>query len=240
MFCFSLGRIKLDIPVWLEIPLGTQRRINEERLVVVGVVDEVVANLNLCTEAEMRRHIVPQLRLGEHHELSVTVGFLSAPEVDEAGECDGSIGEVQSPDARELEAVVAAGVLIALEEALVHELHRPGLREVGIVAVIGGAQKGGLLEAAEAVQAAVVLHVCGNGQLLAQIEFARNLRVGSLGELTAEVDIDEVEPRAPLVGFELFKRHCNFLSSSLFVGIDEASEVVVQLHILCLRSHAHQ
>ena len=70
----------------LEVPLGGNRGIDEERLVVVGVIDEIVADLDLRPETQMGRDIIPELGLGEDDQLSVAVGLLAAPEVDEARE----------------------------------------------------------------------------------------------------------------------------------------------------------
>ena len=86
----------------LEVPLHAEGRVDEERLVVVGVVDEVITNLYLGTDAEMLGGIVPQLGLGEYYQLTVTVGLLATPEIDEAREGH-ILTEVQSPDASELE-----------------------------------------------------------------------------------------------------------------------------------------
>ena len=47
----------------LEVPLQGKRRVDEERLVVVGVVDEVVADLNLATNAQVLVAVVPELGL---------------------------------------------------------------------------------------------------------------------------------------------------------------------------------
>jgi len=45
----------------LEVPLGGNRGIDEERLVVVGVIDEIVADLDLRPETQMGRDIIPEL-----------------------------------------------------------------------------------------------------------------------------------------------------------------------------------
>ena len=99
--------------------------------------------------------------------------------------------------------------------------------------------EGCLLEAAETVQSAIILYMGGKRRLLAQIELTRNLRVGTFCELTAEVDIHEIEPRTPFVGLEFLEGHRHFLSACLLVGIDVTTEIVVQLHVLCLHGHAH-
>ena len=72
----------------LEIPLKRYGRIDEERLVVVSVVDEVVAELNLATEADVLSDIIPELRFGEDDEHTVALmtwaPVLTSPEIDEA------------------------------------------------------------------------------------------------------------------------------------------------------------
>ena len=45
----------------LKVPFGGDRRVDEERLVAEGVVDEVAADFNLRAEAEMGRDVVPEL-----------------------------------------------------------------------------------------------------------------------------------------------------------------------------------
>ena len=125
----------------LEVPLQGKRRVNEERLVVVGVVDEVVADLNLTTKAQVLVGVVPQLGFGEDDELTMTIGIFTTPEIDEAREGE-RLAEVQAPDTRELEAVVGRGVLIALEITLVHQLYRVGLREVGTMTIPGTTEEG--------------------------------------------------------------------------------------------------
>ena len=67
------------IALRLEVPLQGERRINEERLVVVGVVDEVVADLNLTTKAQVLVGVVPQLGFGEDDELTMAIGIFSDP-----------------------------------------------------------------------------------------------------------------------------------------------------------------
>ena len=68
----------------LEVPLQGDGRIHEERLIIVGVVDEVVAEFDLGADRKMIIGIIPQLGLGEDHELAVAIGILATPEVDEA------------------------------------------------------------------------------------------------------------------------------------------------------------
>ena len=111
----------------LEIPLKRYGRIDEERLVVISVVDEVVAELYLATEADVLSDIIPELRFGEDDEHAVTLmtwaPVLTAPEIDEAREGTLVMGEVQAPHTRELETTVGIGVFIALEVLLVHQLY---------------------------------------------------------------------------------------------------------------------
>ena len=114
-----------------EVPLHSQRGIDKERLVVIGIVDEVVAHLNLGTQAQMVVKVVPELGLGEDNEHTVTImvstPILTTPEVDESGEGALLVGEGQAPDTGQLEAGIGVGVVVALEELLIHELYRPGL-----------------------------------------------------------------------------------------------------------------
>ena len=72
-------------------PLQCQSWIDEERLAVIGVVDEVVADFHLGANAQIcvlqspeTVEVVPELRLSEKHQLSVTTGILATPEIDEA------------------------------------------------------------------------------------------------------------------------------------------------------------
>ena len=46
-----------------EVPLGRNGGVDEERLVVVSVIDEVVADLDLWAKAEVRGDVVPELGL---------------------------------------------------------------------------------------------------------------------------------------------------------------------------------
>ena len=48
---------------FLEVPLNSKCWIYEEALIIVSIIDEVVAYLNLATYAEMIGNIVPELRL---------------------------------------------------------------------------------------------------------------------------------------------------------------------------------
>ena len=111
----------------LEIPLKRYGRIDEERLVVISVVNEVVAELNLATEADVLSDIIPELRFCEDDEHAVAfmtwVPVLTSPEIDEAREGALVMGEVQAPHTRELETAVSIGVFIALEVLLVHQLY---------------------------------------------------------------------------------------------------------------------
>ena len=80
----------------LEIPLHSQRGIPEESLVAGGVciINEVVAELPLSTYAEVLSEIIPQLRLREDDETSMTIGFLATPEIDKASKAQFVIEEV--------------------------------------------------------------------------------------------------------------------------------------------------
>ena len=186
-----------------EVPLHGQRRVDEERVVVVSVVNEMAAQLPLGADAKMRGAVVPQLRFRQDDELSVAVGLFSAPEVDEAGEGELPVAEVQPPYARQLQAVVGRSVVVALKVALVHQLYGIGLGEVGVVPVPGPADERRLLETAASAQPAVVLGV-GCKALLADVQLTGNLRVGGLGELSREVYVDKIVPCPPRIGLELF------------------------------------
>ena len=145
------------------------------------------------------------------------------------GNMNSSLCRTSAPHARQLERVVGAGVGIAAEEALVHQLDAVGGREIVIVTVPSATQQGRLLEAASALaQTAVVLHMGGKA-FLSDAELAAHLGIGRLGELTAEIDIDEVEPTAPLVGGKLLVGQRHLGSCGLVVGIEVSTEVVMQL-----------
>ena len=107
----------------LEVPLQGDSRIYEERLVVVGVVDEVVADLHLGAEREVVGNIIPELRLGEDDKHTVALmartPVHTAPEFDEAREGTLLVGIVQAPHTRQLKTVVGRSVFVTLEEALV-------------------------------------------------------------------------------------------------------------------------
>lgn len=112
----------------------------------------------------MGRDVVPELRLGEDNKLAVAISLLTAPEIDEAGEGTLVMGEVQPPDTCELGTVISRGAIVALEEALVEQLNRPGLGEIGIVTVVGYAKESGMLVAAcDMIHAAIVLDMGGDG-----------------------------------------------------------------------------
>ena len=152
-----------------ERPLGGEGGIEEEGAGAggVGVIDEVVAQLPLGAEAEVAVEVVPQLGLGEDDQAAVAVGFLAAPEVDEA--CEGQLlaAQLQPPHARQLGAGIGMGGVVALEVLFVEQLEAPGLGEILVMPVPGSTHEGGLLEAARAAQSAVVFHMGGKGRLLA-------------------------------------------------------------------------
>ena len=87
--------------------------------------------------------------------------------------------------------------IIALEVLLVQYLYAPCLAEVGRMTVPGTTDKCSLLETARVVtQTTVILDVCSKGGLLAEVEFTRDFRVDTLHEVTAQVEVDKVVPRA--------------------------------------------
>ena len=112
------------------------------------------------------------------------------------------------------------------------------------MAVISSTQQGSLLERTEAIQTAIVLYV-GSKALVADIELARNLGVGTLHELVRQVEINKVVPRTPLVGLELLEGYGCALTAILLIRIQMATKVIMNLHILCINaescySHQHQ
>jgi hypothetical protein len=87
-----------------------------------------------------------------------------------------------------------------------------------------------LLETAgSSSETTVVLDVNSERRTLADIDLALDLGIGTLEKLAAEVEVDEIEPGAPLIGFELFEGDGHLLAAILFVGIDITAEVVVKL-----------
>ena len=52
--------------------------------------------------------------------------------------------------------------------------------------------------------------------------------------MTAHIDIDEIVPRAPLVGLKLLEGKGDLLAIRLLAGVDVTTEIVVQLDVLCL------
>ena len=152
--------------------------------------------------------------------------------------------EVDTPDTCQLHTVIGLSGFIALEETLVHQLYRPGLREIGIVAVIGCTHEGCLLETASGLtQTTIVLYMGCEGASTAKTELTRDLRVGTLKELITQVEVDEIVPRAPLIGLELLDGDSDLLTAILLVRVDVTAEVVVKLDVLCVcadGSYCHQ
>ena len=93
------------LSVALQIELKGKGRIAIELIVAAAVaVDEVIAQLNLRTEGNFRRDIIPQLWLGEDNEVAMTVGGIDAtPEVDEASKGELVAGKSSAPDTCHLE-----------------------------------------------------------------------------------------------------------------------------------------
>ena len=102
------------------------------------------------------------------------------------------------------------------------------------MAVVGSTEEGGVLETTDVIsaQTAIILYVGGERSILAELELTGNLGVGATEELASEVEVDEVIPRTPRVGFELLERDGDFLTVRLLIGIDVTAEVVVQLDVL--------
>ena len=90
--------------------LKNMRKIVIDILIVVSIIDEIIADLNLRTETEIRCHIIPELRFcqdDEHAMAHVTcTPVLTTPEIDEAREGTFLISEIQAPDTRQLETMV--------------------------------------------------------------------------------------------------------------------------------------
>lgn len=84
-----------------------------------------------------------------------------------------------------------------------------------------------LVAASDVVQTAVVLDMGSDGRLFAEVELARDLGIGAAQELAAEVEVDEIVPRAPVVGLKLLEGDGDFLTVGLLVGIDITAEIVV-------------
>ena len=135
---------------YLEVPLDGKGRIDEEGLVAlrIGIVNKVIGEFPLSTDAKVLSEIVPQLGLREDDQTAVTVSLLTTPEVNETRESELPVEEVQPPDARQLGTGISMSVLIALEELLIKQLYGPRLREVGIMAVVGKTREASLLETA--------------------------------------------------------------------------------------------
>ena len=105
-----------------EIPLHTEGGVDEESLIVEGVINEIVADFNFGAYTEVVGDIIPQLRLGEDDELAVTIGLLSTPEIDEARERHFAVEEMNAPHTCELHAIVGCIEIVALEETLIEQL----------------------------------------------------------------------------------------------------------------------
>jgi hypothetical protein len=112
---------------YLEVPLNCESWVNEERLVIVSVVDEVVAKLNLGTNAEVVGDVIPELRLREEYQLTMTISILTTPQIKETREGALVVSEVKTPYTCELNRVVSRCIVVALEVTLVHQLSTPGL-----------------------------------------------------------------------------------------------------------------
>ena len=115
----------------------------------------------------------------------MSVGFLSAPEVDESSEAHFVVQEVDAPDTRQLSAGISVRIFVTLEELLVEQLDAPCLGEVSSMSVPGGTNESSLLEALVTAQTTVILDVCSKRRLLGEIEFARYLSVCAFCEVAA-------------------------------------------------------
>ena len=61
------GNLLVPFLYVLKVPLNCESWVNKELLIVIGVINKVVANLYLGTDAEMLGGVVPQLRLGKQN-----------------------------------------------------------------------------------------------------------------------------------------------------------------------------
>ena len=86
----------------LESELNSNSRVDEERIIIVSVIDEVIAYLHLTTDAEILCHVIPDLWLCHEYELTVAVSLFATPEIYEARECQSIIGECGAPYASQL------------------------------------------------------------------------------------------------------------------------------------------
>ena len=93
--------------------------------------------------------------------------------------------------------------------------------------IVCSTQQSSLLETTGTAQSTIVLNMGCKGGLLTQIELTRDLRIGTLDEMTAHIDIDEIVPRAPLVGLELLEGKGDLLAIRLLAGVDVTTEIVV-------------
>ena len=109
---------RVDFFTFLEVPLNRKCWVNEELLIVVGIIDEVVTNLHLCTNAEMLGSIIPELRLRKNNQLSMTICLLTTPEINKARESAFSISKVQTPYTSKLGRIVSRCIVVTLKEAL--------------------------------------------------------------------------------------------------------------------------
>ena len=150
-----------------------------------------------------------------------------------------------------------AGNIGAVEELLVHHLQREGLLEVGAVPVPGGTDEHGLLEGAGYLRkTAVVLDVgrevvlvvalyLVEGEVTANLpvstDVAADIAVFAVGVavVAAVVHIHEEVGGAQAVGLEHLHSGGEVAAVALIVGIEVATEVVVQLNVhLCAGRHA--
>ena len=96
----------------LEVPFNGKRRIDEESLVVIVVYNKVVADFNFGTNRQVFVEVIPQLRLSQQYQHTVSLLFtivgtlLATPQIDESREGHLAVQEVQAPHTRELEAGV--------------------------------------------------------------------------------------------------------------------------------------
>ena len=155
-----------------------------------------------------------------------------------------------------------AGSVGAVEILLVHHLQREGLLEVGVVPAPGGTDEHGLLEGAGYLrETAVVLDVGGEavlvvalylveGEVTADLPISADVAVHTVVDggavngvdttvVAAVVHIHEEVGGAQTVGLEHLHSGGEVAAVALIVGIEVATEVVVQLNVhLCAGRHA--
>ena len=71
----------------------------------------------------------------------------------------------------------------------------------------------------------------GEGQFFGEVKLTGDLGIGTERLFATEVNVDEVVPRTPVVGLELFESNGNLLTSCLFVWIKVTTKVIMCLNV---------